>query len=542
VTRARPAIASAALALLLLLPAARAGADAPPRLVLVLVVDQLRRDRLDPALPGGLGRIAREGRVHTEGLLDHAITETCPGHATLLTGRHPGAAGIPGNRFIDAEAGRTVYCVEDRDAPVIGGDPGEVGEGGRSPRNLRVSALGDWMKAARPGTRVFAVGGKDRAAITLGGQRPDAAYWMLREGGPLGFTTSRYYRAELPAWVERFNARLARALPERWEHAVEGAPRPDDYRGESPEYRRESPHPLRDGNPEKLADNFSFTPHLDEKTIDFARELVEREDLGGGSAPDLLALGLSATDLIGHLYGPFSHESADALRRLDRALGSFLEFLEARLGAGRVLVALSADHGVLALPEWLAERGESRCPLEDGRAGLRWLVVGLGWELHRSLTWVLALPKGWVVVAGTQLAASRPVAQRQGVPVERIVGLVEAYLERRPYVTRVWTPAELESSDEEIARLYRNSRDPERSGDLLLQIEPTCLITPYGHGTTHGSPYSYDRAVPIAFWGPGIVPGRVAGPARTIDVAPTLARLLGVRPPGPIDGQPLPER
>jgi predicted AlkP superfamily pyrophosphatase or phosphodiesterase len=523
----------------LLLTASVAPPVAPPRLVLLVSVDQLRRDRLDATLPGGLGRLVREGRVHTEGVLDHAITETCSGHATVLTGRHPGAAGIPGNHFIDARTGESVYCVDDpaEDARVIGA------ELGRSPRNLRVTALGDWMKAARPETQVFSVSGKDRAAITLGGKRADAAYWLSRKGS-VGFTTSRYYRESLPDWVVRFNARFLDGLPETWAHALDGAPpppppRPDDYAGESPDYSRTTPHPLRDGNRESFADNLYFTPYLDEITLDFAAELVEREALGGGAGADLLALSLSATDPVGHLYGPNSHEARDALLRLDRALGAFLERLEAKLGKDRILLALTADHGVLALPEWLAETGASHCPEAGGRTGLRQLGLGLSWELHKTFTPILAIPKDWIVFAGSQLGVSRPVASEQEIDVDAIADVVERYLEAQPSIAQVWTAAELERSDSEIARLYRNSRDPERSGDLLTQIEPTCLISPFDHGTSHGSPYLYDRAVPILFWGAGIEPASVEGPAATVDIAPTLARQLGLEPPPDLDGHPL---
>jgi predicted AlkP superfamily pyrophosphatase or phosphodiesterase len=527
------------LALLLFSPALSAAAESSPRLVLLISVDQLRRDRLDARLPGGLGRLAREGRVHLEGALDHALTETCAGHATMLTGRHPGAAGLPGNSFIDAKAGQSVYCVSDpaEDARVIGA------EQGRSPRNLRVTTLGDWMKAARPETRVFSVSGKDRGAIALGGQHPDAAYWFNRKGA-LGFTTSRYYRESLPDWVAGFNSGFVDDLPETWAHALDGAPpppppRPDDYPGESSDYSRTTPHPLRDSDPKKFADNLYFSPYLDEITLKFATELVEKEKLGESGGADLLAVSLSASDAVGHLYGPNSHEARDALLRLDRALGEFLGFLEARLGEGKLLVALTSDHGVLPLPEWLEETGANRCPVVGSRVGMRRLGLGLSWELHRTFTPIVALPKEWVVFAGSQIGVSRRVASEQGVEVGAIVAAVERYLEAEPSVAQVWTAGELEQSDSEIARLYRNSRDPERSGDLLVQLEPACLISPFDHGTSHGSPYPYDRAVPILFWGDGIAPARVEGPAATVDIAPTLARHLGLEPPPDLDGRPL---
>jgi arylsulfatase A-like enzyme len=509
------------------------GAADAPRLVLVIAVDQLRRDRLDAELPGGLGRLAREGRVYTEAALDHALTETCPGHATMLTGRHPGAAGVPGNRFIDAEAGRRIYCVEDPadDARVLGG------EQGRSPRALRVTALGDWLREARPGTRVFSISGKDRAAITLGGKRPDAAYWLEREGA-LGFTTSRYYREALPDWVEAWNTRMLEPLPKAWKHEFdEGAPRIDDYVGEAERFSRTTPHPLAHEQRRDFLEHVYYSPYLDELTLNFASELVRREQLGQGDGPDLLALGLSATDLVGHLYGPGSREARDALVRLDRALGAFLADLEQRLGAGQVLVVLTADHGVLPLPEWLAEEGQSLCPVEGGRVALTSVGLWLNWDLHRRFTWIVTTPKDWLLFAGSQLAVNRPVAEAQGIDPAEVAAATERHLESLPAVAEVWTPEELAQDEGAWARLYRNSRDPERSGDLIVQLEPTCLLSPYDAGTSHGSPYGYDRAVPLLFWGDGIEPARVPGPAATIDIAPTLARRLGLVPPTKLDGR-----
>jgi len=522
-------------------PAAVASAEgeAAPRLVVLLAIDQLGRDRLDPSLPGGLGRLAREGRVYAEAVVDHAGSETCPGHVALATGRHPGHAGVPGNRFIDRASGRAVYCVEDDPATarVFGEDEG------RSPRLVRVDALGDWLLAARPGARVFGVSGKDRAAIALAGRRPTGAFWY-GSGDPPHFTSSRYYAPALPAWVEDWNAALPGSLPDAWhlDPGVKDLPgRPDDFAAESSRYGRSGDRPLRAGGAEGLADRLFHTPVLDEITLDFARELVERVNLGGGPQVDLLAVSLSATDAVGHLYGPESRESRDSLRRTDAALGRFLEGLEERVGSGRLLVALSSDHGVLPLPEWLSATGRSRCPVEGGRVGLAWLGLELLARLHFEFS-PFAWPGPWLHFASYRATVDRERARRHGVSVDEVVAFTKAWAEREPAIAHVWTPREIADGRDEWARLYRNSEDPERSGDLTIQVEPTCLIYPSGEGTDHGTPYLYDREVPIVLRGPGVTPGVVAGGARTVDVAPTLARLLGLPLPGDLDGHPLPVR
>ena len=468
-----------------------------PGLVLLVSVDQLRRDRAQPSLPGGIGRLTREGRVYRNALLAHALTETCPGHVTMLSGRHPGPAGAPGNRFIDRDSGERFYCVEDPapDARVFGSSDG------RSPRLLRVDFLGDWMKAVHPETRVFSVSAKDRAAVTLGGHQADAAYWLASEG-VVGFTTSRYYSRELSAWVRAWNG---------------ADPAVESFLAALPERRA--------------------TPFLDDLTLEFARELVRNERLGRGEHPDLLAISLSATDFVGHLYGPESPEADDALRRLDASLQRFLDFLESEVGVDRLLVVLTADHGVLPLPERLQETGRGECPVEGGRVGLRRIGLGLAWRLHRSLGPLLSLPKSWLQFAGSQLTVNRRLVRERGVSVEEVARIAERYLEAHPAIAEVWTAEEIRSGTGPFAELYRNSFDPERSGDLVVQVESGCLITSRDTGTTHGSPYVYDRAVPLVFYGHGVPAGQVEGPAATVDIAPTLARLLGIDPPEGLDGR-----
>lgn len=513
-----------------------------PRLALLLVVDQLRADRLDPALPGGLGRLARDGRVFRDAVIDHAVTETCPGHVAASTGRQPGPVGVPGNVYIDRSTGQSIYCVDDPspDARVIGVNAG------RSPRAIEADALGDWLKAARPGARVFAVSAKDRAAITLGGQHPDAAYWLERRS-PFGFTTSTWYRSGLPAWVQKFNGSGAggfvAGLPAHWEHATGRPPngaRPDEHQREIDRYERVSPHPLADADRELTLEQLSVTPYLDEVTLDFARALIEYEGLGQDDVPDLLAISLSAMDLVGHYYGPWSQESREALLHLDRVLGEFLRFVEARVGRGGVVIGLTSDHGVLPLPEWVEESGVGQCPVRGGRVDSRGLQAAIESSLEESFGRAGRPP--WVVLAGLHVGINRTRAAANGADPGLVVTRVKALLEAQPVVERVWTAAEIAGGEgpKPFAALYANSDHPERGGDLVIQSAEDCLVSAYPAGTSHGTPYLYDRAVPLLFFGPGVEPGTVRGKARTVDLAPTLAGMLGVPTPAELDGEPLP--
>jgi hypothetical protein len=556
----RVAAAGSALALLACAEAGPAGAPdaaAPPApgapaFVLLIAVDQLRADRLDARLPGGLGRIAREGRVFAAASLEHARTETCPGHATMLTGRQPAGAGITGNALVERPGLRVVYCVADESprGRVLGG--GDQPRDGRSPRRLAVTALGDWLHDERPGARVHSVSGKDRSAITLGGQQADGVWWFDGRGRG-GFTTSRWYRERLPEWVERrwSVGPLLAPVPAVWEHPSGDPPngaRADAYPGESPRWSITSPHPVKpEGDTKGSLEAFVASPFLDARTLDFARELVVEEQLGARGEIDLLALGLSGTDYVGHSYGPFSQEARDALLRLDRDLGDFLSFLDERLGPGRLIVALTADHGVLPLPEYLAEQG-GRCPVQGGRIAPAPIEAALAAYLDEELGAASgeggASAPGWLVRNGFELYFRPERAAASGVSLERAVEVAEAWLVQQPGVARVWRGSELDAGrgSEPMRTLYRNSR--ERAGGPELEVEPAygCLFSPWPAGTSHGSPHDYDRDVPLVFMGPRIEAGRVSGRAAPVDIAPTLAAELGLAAPAELDGRVLPLR
>lgn len=523
-----------------------------PALVVLVAIDQLRPDRLDARLPGGLGRLMRDGRVFTDASLEHALTETCPGHATMLTGRHPAAAGIPGNTIVDRASLTAEYCVADREASgrIVGVDGDSSPEEGRSPRALRTTTLGDWLRAANPESRVYAVSAKDRSAITLGGKRPTAAFWLDRRSRS-AFTTSRYYLDELPRWLDRWDvASLLAPVPEQWVHASGDPPngaRRDAFAGESPRWSIASPHPVKpDGDTASSLEAFVSTPFLDQRTLDFARDLTVEEQLGEHGVLDLLAIGLSGTDYVGHSYGPFSQESLDALRRLDDDLGRFFGFLDDRFGPEGVIVVLTADHGVLPLPEWLAEQGGG-CPVEPGRIPTAPLDVGL--EAHLDAVFGAspagAVTAGWTFRDGYEIYFRPERVALSEVALARVVEAADAWIENQPGVARAWRGSDLDAGrgPEPMLTFYRHSRLPAPAGaDLVVEPAYGCLITPWPAGTSHGSPHDYDRDVPLIFMGPGIAPGLVPGRAAPIDIAPTLAAELGVAAPSDLDGSVLPLR
>ena len=291
--------------LLLFLSALSAAADpAPaPRLLVVISVDQMRADtltRFAAEYTSGLDRFLEHGR-RFDGRLDHAGTETGPGHSTMLTGCRPSRTGIVANGWLDRATLRRIYCVDDPASPVYGAP-----RSGRSPKNLLRNTLGDWMKRADPRAKVYSVSAKDRAAILMAGRYPDGVFWLDKRRP--GFTTSRYYRpAGLPDWLIAFNHDgWFAALPASWTYKAVPGLRADDDPRESPRYGRVSPHPLLHSKVAETIGALYHSPFVDAWTLRLAARVVDRYDLGGDATCDLLCVSLSATDTVGHLYGPFS--------------------------------------------------------------------------------------------------------------------------------------------------------------------------------------------------------------------------------------------
>ena len=275
--------------------------DIKDGLVVLVAVDQLRRDRLAEVTGGALSQLLAEGRVFDRAVLGHGVSTTCPGHAVMLTGLHPNRHGLPSNTFFDREVGKVRYCLEDD-------DPGTLVLGGtdrRSPRNMTATTFGDWLKRERPSSKVFSVAAKDRAAIAMGGQQPDGVYWFDRSQGR--FTTSGYYSKTLPSYVKAFNGSeptedgFMASLPMEWTHPT-GRLRPDDYGGEDPRLNRISGHPVISADAATSAASLYPSPYMDSVTVDLAMRVLEAERLGSRDALDVLAVGLSATDTIGRLW------------------------------------------------------------------------------------------------------------------------------------------------------------------------------------------------------------------------------------------------
>lgn len=532
---------------------ATAAESAPPRLAVVISIDQFRADYLGRFAPfftaGGFARLTAGGTVFTDCHFEHGVIKTAPGHAVMLTGVHANLHGIIANdwKLRQWPALEEVNAVEDRAAalvgaaPRVGRSPGGVLEAkaGRSPRHLLATTVGDQLKL-RHGARakVYGVADKDRAAILMAGRLADGAYWTERGR----VITSTYYRAELPVWLTAFNAaqRAEQRFGQTWDRLLDPAAYdalqgPDDAPGEATDFGLPRTFPKRiDGGQPQLSpafyDAFDQTPWNNKLVADLARELITRENLGADDgAPDLLAIGFSQLDRIGHGYGPDSHEVMDSLVRLDRTLAALFEFLDAQVGPGHHLVVLTADHGVAPLPERLQA---TQRDLATGRV--------LGSEVDRHVFAALEAQFGplpddlrWAVRDGGSYHLNPAALAARALAPATLAEALGAALRTHPAIAAAATRARLTDPAplDAIGEALRLSFHAERSADVLYVLRPY-FIDRANSGTTHGQPYDYDNHVPLVWLGAGAPAGVRPERVSVADLAPTLAALLGVpRPP-----------
>lgn len=503
-------------------PAAAAAPPAVrPTLVVLIAVDQLRADYLErfgPQLTGGYARLLREGAVFARAYQDHAISTTAPGHAVLLSGREPYATGIV----------RNGEGIQDSSVRLLDAPPGR----GASPWRFRGSTLVDWLAARDSASRALSVSRKDRGAILAVGRARQQVYWLDRGR----FTTSTYYRDELPAWVQAFNAdRLSAVVadPEWRPLLADGAyPEADDQPWEHNGADRVFPH--RRPNPMPRGDrDYEVTPALDQATLELALRGVRELGLGRGPHTDVLVVSLSVTDHVGHAFGPYSRELHDQVLRVDRWLGTFLDTLLRE--RERVVVALTGDHGVTPQPEWSLAHGRD-AGRHDADSLARALEVRLDTALGTG-RWVRFLEKGLVVL--TPAAMAEPGARREP-PIEAFANEVR----RLPGVWRVDTPASLARADtarDAVARRWRKHVPPDLPAVLMITLREGWVFRGARIEASHGHPWDDDTRVPLILSGPGVRPGRHAARVSVADLAPTLARLAGVVPDAPVDGRVLVE-
>lgn len=535
---------------------ASSAAAEPPGLVVVVSVDQWRyeyfqRFRGQLSDQGIAHRCRKNGTWFDRCFHQHAFTYTAPGHAVLLTGTYPSRNGIIGNSWYDRDEKRELYCVADPDATIIGTTSDEQSV---SPKRLLVDTVGDQMKLATGGkSKVFGLAIKDRAAILMAGKLADAAYWMDYDGN---WITTDYYRATLPGYLRNLNELKAvfRHAGQTWEplfdrsNYVHGET--EDSTGERPRYEMTAdfPHVLPSADDKNYIRNLACSPFGNEVTLEAAREIVVHEKLGGDEIPDLLAINLSSPDYVGHSFGPYSLEVEDMTYRTDIALGQFAAFLDGRLEQRGWVMFVTADHGVAPIPErvsqWKVPAGRDPLGTPDSETeNVEPLRSQLEAHLREALQAGDGQPPLVEAVQGNQVFLNRDNPLVAGAAAEVARRLTRDRLMDFDAIAYAATREQLlqDNSADPMLRLLHRSFHPRRSGDVVFVLAPYNISG--DAGTTHGSPWDYDRHVPL------MVLGNLFGrPAKeqVVDevspaaIGPTISQILQIAAPSACSEESLP--
>ena len=512
-------------------------APAKPKLIVAIAVDQFSADLFNEyrgTFTGGLKRLTG-GVVYTRGHQSHAATETCPGHSTILTGSRPARTGIIANDWQKPQLERKdkdgkptfeVYCAE---------QPGAVGSNAAaqviSTQFLRVPTLGDRLKAVDPKTRVVSVAGKDRAAVMLGGPSADVTIWWNGKA----FATYAGKEGGLPPTLSAINARATAAIAKP---VVQKLPATCTSHSRAVPISTSDTvgtlKPRKAGN----APAWRATPEFDAMTLDAALAAAAPLKLGQGASTDVLAVSFSATDYIGHSFGTSGAEMCVQMAALDATIGRLFASLD-KSGVDYAVV-LTADHGGHDLPE----RNRANGLPAAQRVDVMLSAKAVGARLAQQF----GLNEGALIGRspfGDMYLSARVPADKRAAVRDAAVAVYRAH----PQVAAVFTKDELIAApapsgavDEwPLITRAKASFDAERSGDFVVLLKPYVTPIPdasFGYVATHGSPWGYDRRVPILFWSKGMSPFEQPNAVETVDILPTLASLIGLAvPPAEIDGR-----
>ncbi len=483
-----------------------------PRLIVVIVIDQFRGDYLeryrDQFGDNGFRFLMEHGAYFSNCNYDYANTRTAPGHATLFTGAYSNGHGIVSNEWWDQGKKKMVTSVEDENVKFVGIASDKAAA---SPHNLRADTIGDELKLATQGkARVFGVSLKDRAAILPGGFAADGAYWIDPKSGV--WVTSTYYRSDLPHWVQDFNQNLT---PKFWDR---------EWKAADGTVLRTTARKTKDGADRNFYEAVGGTAIANEYEFEFAKQLVLYENVGRGPATDLLAISLSANDILGHSVGPDAPEMQQMALDLDKQIGQFIDFLGHQIGLAETWIALSADHGIspqpndarkLRIPAPAIDRGKIETAINA--------AINAKFSPGHAGSYVrLDYPLAWL---DEESFGAAHVKEREA---EQAVGETMKQAGLRDYFTKSQLAAG-DAPNTPFGRKYLNSYAP--TGSWYVMGVPDIFAVGPGKGTDHVSPYSYDTHVPLILYGLPFQAGTYRASVEPVDLAPTLTSLLGVNPP-----------
>jgi len=529
-----------------------------PKLVLQITVDQLRGDMptayLDKMGKGGFKYLLNEGVVYKDAHHNHANTETIVGHATLATGALPAVHGMIGNVWYDDKLQRLVYNVEDSRYPLLSADAGvnqkteidptqrTAKSSGRSPSNIQVSTFSDELMIASNGkAKVFGVSVKDRGAISMAGHM-GKAFWFSKKSGE--FVSSEYYYDKYPQWVLNWNE----AKPTKKYHQASWQlsqpqnnyvfAKQDDQPWETklPGFGNTFPHQYGEMSNAYFNTFLTLSPAGDELTLDFAKAVVNNEQLGQDEITDYLSVSFSSTDYVGHMFGPSSLEAEDNMLRLDRTLAKLLTFIDKKVGLDNTLIVLSADHGAAEAPAYLSTLGMKT----DVVAPKTWDKAPSMQVLKKEFGFDTALIKSYF---HPYIYLDRDLISKRKLSLKQVQKAVAMEVSKFDGVALAVTSTEIESGNtpqDYLHTLVVNNHSKNRSGDVYVVLEAHRFVADMEGltvATTHGSPWGYDTFVPLIFAGFTIDDDVVYDRVSTTDIAVTLSAILGIKAPSGAQGK-----
>ncbi len=524
-------------------PAAAAGSLPRPKLVVGIVVDQMRWDYLfryyDRYQTSGFRRLLSDGFSCDNTLIDYLPTVTAAGHTCIYTGTVPALHGIAGNDFIIQATGQSMYCTRDTTVSAVGSAPSL--EGQNSPRNLLTSTVTDELRLATNfRSKVIGIALKDRGAILPAGHTANAAYWFEDKSG--SWITSTYYMNDLPQWVKDFNAQK---LPETYlkndwtplypaNTYVQSTPDVNRYEGK---FKGTDTPSLPVKTSALYKNNLGLirsTPSGNTLTLDMAIAAINNEKLGQNEVTDFLAVSFSSTDYVGHQFGPNSVEIEDTYLKLDREFATFFTFLDAKLGKGNYTVFLTADHGAAHNPAFLKDHHIPAGVWDEGKARA---------DLNKFLLDKYKVENLVLNLGNYQVNLNYKVLKYAKLDEEAIkkdcIGLLSDK-EGVAYAIDM-TKARTASIPDELRGRIINGYNPEHSGVIQIILKPGWYASGSKTGTTHGTWNPYDAHIPLVFMGWGIQHGHLNRETHMTDIAATVAALLHIQAPNGNIGQPITE-
>ena len=504
-----------------------------PKIIVSVVVDQMRYDYLtrlsNKFSDDGFNRLINQGFNCTNTHFNYVPTVTGPGHSSIATGSTPSIHGIVGNNWYDRNIKKQIYCATDLNYENIGGN---AYYGKKSPNNMLVNSFSDQNRIHnKMKSKTIAISVKDRGAIFMGGKNANAAYWFYgKDKGE--WITSSYYMDELPDWVKTFNQpeNISRYIND-WEllYNIENydLKREDNnnfeklFKGKNDSafpYMTESLMEKNDG-----FDMINETPYGNTMTTDLAIAAIEGESLGQDKYTDILSIGYSSPDYIGHNFGVFSLETEDNYLRLDLEIKRLLDYLDNKIGENNYSLFLTADHGALEIPAYLNSIGRKAMAVNESkfrREFQQFLTESFKYKFKQFP--IEDIQNNQLYINYDEVDDSEMYEFKN-----KIIQHLETY----DFISSAHSLDKLVSSSEltEYQQLIKNGYHPDRSGDIVFILEPQTII--YGEkGTSHGSGYNYDTHVPLIFYGKGINKGEISIRTEIIDIAPTISALLGLEP------------